>query len=329
MDISYRLNNSEIEKLKKYKNASIILKRGNILKNGKHKLHLTVGMFDKSLEKGELRYVFTDKRRNYYLQKGGSIDNIFKAFVPYLKPIVKKIIPSLSIAASSTLVSHGVNKALNKKKRRGGNIKIDLSPTDIKKINDILGKLSNMKLTNYKSINQQTGKGIFTSLLIPLIGSMIRSLISGKGCRDNFFEELNNLGNYPMSNIKIDEILQHDKNYIGTYSKDNVPILKNNQSTIINQQDSRLKGSHWISYCKRNDKIFYFDSFAIPFISNVIKSKYPNHKFIYNIYRIQSIDSNQCGRFCILFVRGNIKNENDYNNFLSQFEKNNFLNNDI
>ena len=29
-----------------------------------------------------------------------------------------------------------------------------------------------------------------------------------------------------MSNIEIDEILQHDKNYIGTYSKDNVPILK-------------------------------------------------------------------------------------------------------
>ena len=44
-----------------------------------------------------------------------------------------------------------------------------------------------MKLTNYKSINQQTGQGIFASLLIPLIGSMIPSLISGKGhCKDNF-----------------------------------------------------------------------------------------------------------------------------------------------
>ena len=100
-----------------------------------------------------------------------------------------------------------------------------------------------MKLTNYKSINQQTGKGIFTSLLIPLIGSMIPSLI-GKGCKDNFFEELNNLDNYPMSNLKIDEILRHDKNYIGTFSKDNVPILRNKQSTIINLQDSDKSGSH-------------------------------------------------------------------------------------
>ena len=29
-----------------------------------------------------------------------------------------------------------------------------------------------------------------------------------------------------MSNLKIDEILKHDKNYIETYSKDNVPVLK-------------------------------------------------------------------------------------------------------
>ena len=81
-----------------------------------------------------------------------------------------------------------------------------------------------MKLTNYKSINQQSGNGIFTSLLIPLIGSMIPSLISGKGCKDNFFEELNNLDNYSMSNLKIDEILKNNESYIGTFSKDNVPF---------------------------------------------------------------------------------------------------------
>ena len=143
-------------------------------------------MFNKLLEKGELKYTLTDKKKRYYIQNGGSLADIFKAFAPYLKPIAKKILPAIGVATTCTLVSYGVNKALNKKKR-GGNIKIDLSQTDIKKMNDILGKLSNMKLTNYKSINLQTGKGIFTSLLIPLIGSMIPSLISGKGCKDNFF----------------------------------------------------------------------------------------------------------------------------------------------
>ena len=106
-----------------------------------------------------------------------------------------------------------------------------------------------MKLTNYKSISQQNGGGIFTSLLIPLIGSMIPSLI-GKGCKDNFFKELNNVNNYLISNIKIDEILKNNENYIGTFSKDNVPILKNNESIIINLQNSDRNGSHWVSYKK-------------------------------------------------------------------------------
>ena len=181
-----------------------------------------------------------------------------------------------------------------------------------------------MKLTNYKSISQQ-----LASLLIPLIGLMIPSLISGKGCKDNFFEELNNVDNYPISNLKIDEILKNNENYIRTYSKDNVPILKNNRSTIINLQDSNQIGSHWVSYKKIGKKIFSFNSYGVAFINDIIKNQYSKHKFICNIYRVQSIDSNQCGRFCILFFKSNIKNENDYNNFLLQFEKNNFLKNDI
>ena len=36
MNISYRLNNNQIEKLKKYKNPNILLKKNNILKNGKY-----------------------------------------------------------------------------------------------------------------------------------------------------------------------------------------------------------------------------------------------------------------------------------------------------
>ena len=90
MDISYRLNNNQIERLKKYKNPSIILKKENILNNGKYKLHLTIGMFNKSIKEGELKYVFFDKRKQCYLQEGSSLADIFKSFVPYLKPVAKK-----------------------------------------------------------------------------------------------------------------------------------------------------------------------------------------------------------------------------------------------
>ena len=78
-----------------------------------------------------------------------------------------------------------------------------------------------------------------------------------------------------MSNLKIDEILKHDKFYIGTYSKDNVPLLNNNQSTIINLQDSDKNGSHWVSYKKIGSKIFYFDSYGVAYIPDIIKKSIP------------------------------------------------------
>ena len=52
-------------------------------------------------------------------------------------------------------------------------------------------------------------------------------------------------------------------------------------------------------------------------------------KIITNIYRIQSIDSNECGKFCIMFIKSNIQNESDYIKFLLQFHKNDFQKNDI
>ena len=75
-----------------------------------------------------------------------------------------------------------------------------------------------------------------------------------------------------MSNLKIDEILKHDKNYIGTFSKDNVPLLKNNQSTIINLQNSDKSGSHWVSFKKIGNKIFYFDRYGVAYVPDIIKN---------------------------------------------------------
>ena len=143
-----------------------------------------------------------------------------------------------------------------------------------------------------------------------------------------FFEKLNNKDLYPISNFKINEILKDDKNYIGTFSKNNVPILKNNESSIVNLADSnKNEGTYWVSIKCIHNKLFYFDSYGIPFIPDIIKKQYK--KIIINIYRIQSNDSNECGKFCIMFIKANIQNESDYIEFLLQFHKNNFEKNDI
>ena len=103
--------------------------------------------------------------------------------------------------------------------------------------------------------------------------------------------------------------------------------MKNNESTIVNLADSSHIGSHWISKKFIDNKLFYFDSYGIEFIPDISKKQY--NKIIVNIYRIQSIDSNECGKFCIMFNKANIQNESDYIKFLLQFHKNNFQKNDI
>ena len=129
---------------------------------------------------------------------------------------------------------------------------------------------------------------------------------------------------YPISNFEINEILKNNKKYIGTFSKNNVPILKNNQSTIVNLANSNDTGTHWIAMKFINNKLFYFDSYAIPYIPDNIKNQYSNFEIITYIYRIQSNSSDECGKFCIMFFQSNIKNESDYIKFLLRFEKNSF-----
>ena len=110
---------------------------------------------------------------------------------PHLIKFGKRLIPALGIATASTLTSHGISKALNKK--RGGSIlKIDLKQSDINKINDMLNKLPSVIKDqlhmNFKNINQQNGRSILGTIAM-LAASILPSLISGKRyCqKDNFF----------------------------------------------------------------------------------------------------------------------------------------------
>ena len=51
----------------------------------------------------------------------------------------------------------------------------------------------------------------------------------------------------------------------------------------------------------KNDDIFVFDSFGIGDIPNKLYKIYKNYNIITNIHRIQDINSNLCGLFCVLF----------------------------
>ena len=192
MEISYKFTPKEIQKLSKFKNPSIVLKKDNIIQNGKYKIYLTKNMFNRLLEENQLKYTFTDKRKEYYIQNGGSLASIFKSLSPHLIKFSKKLLPALGITTASTLTSHGISKALNKKKKGGSILKIDLKQSDINKINNMLNKLPSVIKDqlhiNFKNINKQNGGSILGTIAM-LAASILPSLISGKGhCqKDNFF----------------------------------------------------------------------------------------------------------------------------------------------
>ena len=183
MEVSYKFTPKEIQKLSKFKNPSAILRKENIVKYGKYKIHLTKNMFNKLLEEKQLKYVFTDKRKEYYIRKGGSLASIFKSLSSHLIKFGKKLLPALGITTASTLTSHGISKALNEKK--GGSIlKVNLSQSDVNKINNKLNKLPTV-------IKKQLNLSKFKGTIAMLAASILPSLLNkgaGVCCKkDNFF----------------------------------------------------------------------------------------------------------------------------------------------
>ena len=180
------------------------------------------------------------------------------------------------------------------------------------------------------------GSGIFSILLPMLAITIIPTLIKkGTVIIQIFFEmkikypELLKRKNYPLSNIFINNLLKDFRNFIECFSKDQLSLIENNKSIIINLNNSNQPGSHWIALKRVDNVIYIFDSFGIEYLPIGIFKTFKNYKIVTNIYRIQDISSNLCGMFCVLFILYDIKNKNDFTKFLTLFNSNNFLKNEL
>ena len=210
-----------------------------------------------------------------------------------------------------------------------------------KQVNDInknLKKINGSKIFNKKLV---LGSGLF-SILLPLIASsIIPALIpkkrgSGIPDKNNFFAEIKNKypelfkkSNYPLSNIFINNLSKDEESYLNTFSKHEIPLIENKKSIIFNLQNSNQQGSHWLSILRKNNNIFIFDSFAVAYIPKNIYDIYKDFNIITNIYRIQHIDSNLCGLFCVLFCLYKVNSKNKFTEFLNLFHVNDYIKNEL
>ena len=139
-----------------------------------------------------------------------------------------------------------------------------------------------------------------------------------------------------LTNIEISEYYASESRFNGVYSRDNLPKITKKDAYVINLDEYKNTGTHWIALFVKTNEVIYFDSFGIEhtpkeinkFIGNEQSSsaKARNKKIIANIFRMQAHDSIMRGYFCIEFINYMLKGKTllDYINLFSpnDFKKN-------
>ena len=134
---------------------------------------------------------------------------------------------------------------------------------------------------------------------------------------------------HPLTNFEIQEYYQNEPRFNGVFSRNNLPNSIKSAAYVINLDEYRDIGTHWVALYVNNKTVTYFGSFGVEHISKEIM-KFINHKnIITSIYRIQAYDSIMRGYFCIGFINF-MFNGNSLTHYTSLFSSNDLKkNNDI
>ena len=107
---------------------------------------------------------------------------------------------------------------------------------------------------------------------------------------------------HPLTNFEIQKYYENEPRFIGVFSRDNLPKKIKDGAYVINLDEYKDVGTHWIDlFCNRSE-IVYFDSFGVEDIPEEIKEFIGNKNIKADIFRVQENDSVMCGYFCIGFI---------------------------
>ena len=105
------------------------------------------------------------------IQKGDGIGSLLSMAFNMIKPALPKIASTIGLSGLSAGVSHGINKALNKKKI------LEIDEKMMNQIKQNFNKINDSKVFDRKVTLNQKGSGIFSFLLPILASTIIPSLI--------------------------------------------------------------------------------------------------------------------------------------------------------
>ena len=124
---------------------------------------------------------------------------------------------------------------------------------------------------------------------------------------------------HPLYNDEIERALRHIKGFIGVFSRDEAKKLKNGQCLVLNLDGVLGSGTHWVGYYRKNDSIYYFDSFGLPPPQDVIDQYRDCCRMFYSSNEIQKMKSIKCGYYVIMFL-DEVHNGKSMYDFIYQFD---------
>ena len=127
---------------------------------------------------------------------------------------------------------------------------------------------------------------------------------------------------HPLTNFEIQKYYQKEPKFNSVYSRNNLPKIRDG-AYVINLDECKSIGTHWIALYVNDNNVNYFGSFGVEHIPKEVKG---NKNIITNICRIQPYNSIMCGYFCVGFIDFMLEGKSllDYTNLFppNYYEKN-------
>ena len=77
---------------------------------------------------------------------------------------------------------------------------------------------------------------------------------------------------HPLTNFEIQKYYQNKPRFNGVYSRNNLPKIKDG-TYVINLDEFKSIGAHWIALYVNAKNIVYFGSFGVEYIPKEYKTK--------------------------------------------------------
>ena len=117
---------------------------------------------------------------------------------------------------------------------------------------------------------------------------------------------------------------QNEPKFNGVYLR-NKSLKVKDEAYIINLDEYKSIGIHWVAFFVKNNNVTYFDNFGVEHIPKEIK-EFIRNKNITNIYRVQAYNLIMWEYICIGFINFVLRGKSflDYRNWFSpnEYEKN-------